>query len=279
MENTTLAKYFANKFWYGFASIVAIGLLAYVYNIFFYETINEALQLTNVPQSRKVLVIMLRGLIISGFYYFIIYSLHILAEKQKSKIEIEQLKQAQLQANISSLKEQLSPHFLFNTLNTLSTLTNEKPVKDFVNELANVYRYLLQYKEENTATIQKELTFIESYLYIIKTRLEQAIEIDIKVTDQVLRSMIPPLTLQILIENAVKHNIAATHKPLMINIYNIDDKELVIENNMQPKKTLADSTGIGLDNIVKRYALLFGKEITIEKTQDLFLVKLPIVFE
>ncbi len=276
MDSKRLNKLFPNKFWYGFLSIVSIGLLAYLYNIFFSETVAEALQLKNVPPGKKLIVVMVRGFIISGFYYFIIYSLHVLEEKQKHKVEIEQLKQAQLKANISSLKEQISPHFLFNTLNTLSTLTREKVVKDFVNELANVYRYVLAYKDENIATVKQELAFIESYLYIIKTRLEDSIDITLHVDENVLSTQIPPLTLQILIENAIKHNIASRRRPLKIDIYN-NVHELIIRNNLQPKQSVTHSTGTGLDNIAQRYHLIFGQDITIEKNTDAFFVKLPII--
>lgn len=276
MDNKRLKRLLPNKFWYGFLSVVFVGLLAYVYNFFFSETVTEALQLKNVMPGKKLIVILLRGFIFSGFYYFIIYSLHVLAEKQKHEMEIEQLKQAQLKANLASLKEQISPHFLFNTLNTLSSLTQEVIVKDYINELANVYRYVLQYKEENVATLKQELDFIESYLYIIKTRLEDSIEININVEKEILDSQIPPLTLQILIENAVKHNVAAMHRPLQISIYN-NEQELIVKNNFQPKQSVANSTGTGLDNIAQRYQLIFGKEILIEKHTDTFFVKLPIV--
>lgn len=276
MDNQKLNKLFPNKFWYGFLSITVVGLSAYVYNLLFPETISSALPLNHLAPGKKLIVLLVRGLVISGFYYFIIYSLHVLDEKQKHKLEIEQLKQAQLKANLSSLKEQISPHFLFNTLNTLSTLTREVSVKDFVNELANVYRYVLTYKDENVATIKQELDFIESYLYIIKTRLEDSIDISIRVEKEILYTRIPPLTLQILIENAIKHNIASRQRPLKIDIYN-NTHELVIRNNFQPKQSIPYSTGTGLDNIAQRYQLLFEKEIEINRPTDAFFVKLPII--
>lgn len=276
MDNRTMNKLIPNKFWYGFLSIFAIGLLAYLYNFFLSETLSEALQLKNVPAGRKLIVVLIRGLIISGFYYFIIYSLHVLDEKQKHKIEIEQLKQAQLKADLASLKEQISPHFLFNTLNTLSSLTQEAVVKDFVNELAQVYRYVLAYKNENVAQVKQELAFIESYLYIVKTRLEDAIDISLQVTDEVLNTPIPPLTLQILIENAIKHNVASRQRPLKIRIYT-HAKELIIQNNIQPKQSTPPSIGTGLDNVAQRYRLLFGKEIEVDRQAEAFIVKLPIL--
>lgn len=275
-ESNYLSRKFSNKFIYGFLSVFIVGLLSLPYNQLFSETITEALQLRNVAPDRKIFVVLLRGWVIGGFYYFILYFLHSLEEKQKHKLEIEQLKQAQLKAKLASLKEQISPHFLFNTLNTLSTLSKEDVVKEFVSELANVYRYVLTYKDDNTATLSQELNFIQSYLYIIKTRLEDSIEITIYVESEMLNSQIPPLTLQILIENAIKHNVAAMHRPLKISIFN-NDNELIIKNNLQPKQSVSHSTGIGLDNIAQRYKIIFGREITIVKYADAFLVKLPIV--
>lgn len=275
-ESKYLNRKFSNKFIFGFLSIFFVGLLSLPYNQLFSETIAEALQLRNIAPDRKVFVILLRGWIICGFYYFILYFLHELEEKQKHKLEIEQLKQAQLKANLSSLKEQISPHFLFNTLNTLSTLSHESTVKEFVNELANVYRYVLTYKEDNVATLSQELKFIQSYLYIIKSRLEDSIDITLYVDDEVLCTNIPPMTLQILIENAIKHNVAACHRPLRINIYN-DDQSLIVKNNLQIKRSVYNSTGTGLENIIQRYKIIFGKEITIVKHPDSFLVKLPLI--
>ncbi|WP_344822375.1 sensor histidine kinase [Rurimicrobium arvi] len=238
---------------------------------------NTPLQFPEIIASKRQYLILLRGLLVSGLYYFISYYLYVLSEKQKNSLEIAELRQAQLAANLSSLKEQLSPHFLFNTLNTLSSLTQEKNVKAYVAELANVYRYVLQYKELDTATIKQELAFITSYLYILKTRFEDAFEVDIAVDEKIMHSGIPPLTLQLLIENAIKHNIASVARRLKIHISNSPDNFLIVCNNFQPKSSTRFSTGIGLDNVIKRYQLLFNKEVIIEKSEVSFTVKLPIV--
>lgn len=257
--------------------IALAGSYTFIMDFLFSFFSKQPLLIPEVIGSKRMYVLLLRGLIIGGLMYFIAYYLYILEEKQKSSLEIEQLKRAQLAANLSSLKEQLSPHFLFNTLNTLSTLTKEETVKNYVSELANVYRYVLQYKEMDTATLQQELSFIQSYLYIIKTRLEEAIEVNIQVDKAILSSKIPPLTLQLLIENAIKHNIASSSKQLRIELKNSPDGFLVIGNNLQPKSSVQhNSTGIGLDNVMQRYRLLFNKEIIIEKKEASFIIKLPI---
>ena len=259
------------------ASVSAIALLALIVDWAFNHFTGHVLQQASPQGIKRYFIMFSRAFLLSSLYYFLAYHLQVLSEKQKHSLEIERLKQAQLAANISSLKEQLSPHFLFNTLNTLSSITQEKEVKEYVSELANVYRYLLTYKKADSATLHQELTFIESYLYIIKTRMEAALEIEIKVDRQLLSSLLPPLTLQLLVENAIKHNVATVSRPLKISIYNEGERQLVISNNYQPKSLTPFSTGVGLDNVIQRYRLLFDKDIVIEKTGQSFNVKLPII--
>jgi len=257
--------------------ILLPALISFAYDYLFSAFTKDVLTPFDVISNKKPYFLILRGLLVSGLFYFIYFYLQVSAEKQKSQIEVEQLKQAQLAANLSTLKEQLSPHFLFNTLNTLSSLTQDKNVKDFVAELANVYRYVLQYKELDTATLEQEIHFIESYLYIIKTRLENAIDVTNTIDPKVAKSKIPPLTLQLLIENAIKHNIASGSKPLRIRIENTDNQFITISNNYQPKNSIQASTGIGLSNVMQRYQLLFKKEILIDKNPDFFSIKLPVI--
>jgi two-component system LytT family sensor kinase len=224
---------------------------------------------------KRMTLIVLRGVLTNGLNTFLVFNLNQMKIRERGLLELEQLKQAKLQANLSSLKEQLSPHFLFNTFSTLSALTKEQNVKDYVEKMAIVYRYLLDYDKHDLATLQQELSFIDSYLYLIKIRLEEAIKINIDISEQVLMNTIPPLTLQLLIENAIKHNITSLSKPLIINIYT-KGLELVVSNKLQPKLSVQPSSGIGLNNIAQRYQLLFGKEIKIETDQEMFTVKLPI---
>lgn len=266
-----------NTFLFTFLAIISVAALSVFYDRFYAMLFGSFFHGDELYRMRKPFIISVRSIIISGLYYFIVYYLNLLTEKQKNSLEIEYLKQAQLQAELSSLKEQLSPHFLFNTLNTLTTLTKEPEVKKYVDELANVYRYVLQYKENDSTTLQNELKFIESYLYIIKIRLEDAIQITIQVDKELLQSKIPPLTLQILIENVIKHNIATESDPLKIKIYNKESIWLIVQNKFLPKSSVMHTIGIGLNNITQRYLLLFGKEIIIEKSQKMFTIKLPIV--
>ncbi len=268
---------------YAGVSIILIGLLVFsldlIYSLFTDKILLFGQFSYHMQGTKKYVGMVLRAELLSCFCYFILYYTHILSEKQQHAIEISKLKQAQLEANLSSLKEQLSPHFLFNTLSTLSTLTQEENVKNYVSELANVYRYVVLYEKKNKASLREELKFIESYLYILKTRMEDAILISINVEENLENTMLPPLTLQLLIENAIKHNIASRSKPLKIDIYSKDNKSLIVSNNFQPKLSVQHSIGIGLDNIMRRYHLLFNRDIHIKKTDSEFTITLPIIKE
>jgi len=220
-------------------------------------------------------LIIFRCILISAVQFFIVFYLQLLQESQKRSIEIEKLKQSQLEANLSNLKEQMSPHFLFNTLNTLSAITDDKMVKIYVSELASVYRYMLVHNKLNLVPLLNELNFIKSYLYIIKIRMGNAVDISIDVDEKLMQTKIPPLTLQLLLENAIKHNVASTNNPLKIAIYN-DPSYIIICNSFYPRKAQHYSTGVGLGNIMNRYQLLFAQHIIIEKNSTMFTVKLPV---
>lgn len=258
-------------------AIAGVSSFAFLLEPVFSWIGHSTLILPEIAENKRPYVLLLRSLVISGLFYFIAYYLHMLSEKQRNILEIAELRQAQLAANLSSLKEQLSPHFLFNTLNTLTTLTHEQGVKEYISELADVYRYVLQYKDVDRATLGQELDFIDAYLYIIKIRLEDAILIRINVDERFLSRKIPPLTLQLLIENAIKHNVASVARCLRIYIRVNADDMLEVVNTLQPKTSFQHATGIGLDNVRQRYRLLFDREIDIEKTDTEFIVKLPLV--
>lgn len=218
-----------------------------------------------------------RSFITSGFCFFVVYYLRLNQNLQRSQIENEQLKQEHLKAALASLKQQISPHFLFNSLSTLRTIAPDSGTKAYVMKLSDVYRYLLNYKENNLAELKDELLFIDSFLYILKERFEEGLQIRKEISDNVFSKRIPPLSLQILIENALKHNIASESKPLYINIYNEEQTFLVVENNLQPKLFVEDSLGMGLLNINDRYRLLAGKEIEVSNNERQFIVKIPLL--
>ena len=261
---------------FSLVTLVCGCFLSVIFDVVISKLFGDVLLLGNLPSDKRMELILFRGTLMNCLIGFIVYQLIQMKENERDRLELEQLKQANLQANLSSLKEQLSPHFLFNTLNTLTSLTQDQSVKDYIEELANVYRYLLSHRQKDWVTIKEELHFIESYLYIIKIRLEKAIEISISIDQEFMNFKIPPVTIQLLIENATKHNVVAEQKPLKIDIYT-EAGHLIIKNNYQSKKTLEPSSGIGLNNIIQRYQLLFDRQILIDKNEYMFQVQLPLI--
>lgn len=197
---------------------------------------------------------------------------------KKTIVEKEALAKANLQSHLEGLKNQVNPHFLFNSLNTLSSLIDENPTQanEFVQKLSSVYRYVLTHRDKETVLLQDEVEFIKSYIFLNKIRFGENLNIHINLTSACLALNIPTLTLQMLVENAIKHNIISANKPLTVHI-NCDDEYIVVTNNLQAKLMTVESSGIGLSNIVERYKYLTKKPVFIQKTDIDFSVKVPLV--
>jgi Histidine kinase len=193
--------------------------------------------------------------------------------------EAEQLKKANLQTQFESLKNQVNPHFLFNTINTLSSLIHEDKQRagQFIDEMSNVYRYLLRNNEEELVSLSTELKFIQSYYHLLKTRYGNGIEMKLNIEGNPGNYLLPPLTLQLLVENAVKHNNVLKESPLVIEINNRDDGWLVVKNNLQKKTSRVDSSKIGLNNIKEKFRLLEQPDVVINETPTEFIVMLPLL--
>jgi LytS/YehU family sensor histidine kinase len=183
-------------------------------------------------------------------------------------------------AQFESLKNQLDPHFLFNSLNVLNGLIEESPKKAsmFTTDLSKIYRYVLEQKDKSLVSLQDELTFSRAYLNLLSLRFEAGIQIDLQINAEQHTGCILPLSLQLLIENAIKHNIISVRKPLLLKIYR-KNNYLYVENNLQKKKVLHDHSGIGLKNIQERYAILSNLSVHLQETDILFSVGLPIINE
>ncbi len=201
-----------------------------------------------------------------------------LYEWRNAAIESEKLRTEKLAGQYRSLKDQLNPHFLFNSLNVLSGLVYENADKsaEFIQQLSKIYRYVLEIQQEELVSLHSEIKFAKSYLHLQKIRFEDSLRFEIA-TQSEQNFYLPPLSLQLLLENAVKHNVASLEQPLFINITQKSDR-LIISNSYQPKQTPdSESTGIGLENIRKRYALLSDKHPSIEETKTEFIVDLPLL--
>ncbi|MBF9141925.1 sensor histidine kinase [Hymenobacter properus] len=238
------------------------------------RTLGISLKPTLVPllfYAFDLVVLLLVVLMYEAFY--------LLGQWQASKINFEQRRKASLQGQLQSLKNQVNPHFLFNTLNSLSSLIADEPrrAEEFVDEMANVYRYLLQTNEQELTPLAVELAFIQSYFHLLKTRHGSGLHLRIRVKEEFLGHRLPPLTLQMLVENAVKHNVIQTHKPLLIDIATTPAGGLRVRNNTQPKNTRVDSNHVGLANIAARYQLLAQAMPLVKADAEHFTVTVPLL--
>jgi len=193
--------------------------------------------------------------------------------------EAEQLKKVNLQSQLEGLKGQVNPHFLFNSLNSLSSLISEDPDKaeKFLDEMSKVYRYLLRTNEDGLTTLDAEMQFIHSYFHMLKTRYTDGLEMETQISDQYLEYLLPQLTLQMLVENAVKHNMILKNSPLKILIMTTNSGKLIVSNNLQRKDRKVSSNKVGLSNIVNKYRLMRQEEIAVRDDGKEFAVVVPLI--
>lgn len=218
-----------------------------------------------------VLVFMVLFLIYEQVYHF--------ARLKHMEKEGEKLEKARLQAELQQLKGIVNPHFLFNNLNSLSSLISEDPQRadDFLNELTRVFRYMLRNNEMELTSLAQELEFIHSYFHLLQTRYGNGIQMQLRIDEACHNALLPPLTMQLLVENAVKHNRVNKDEPLVIEIFSNEEKKLVVRNNLLVRKNQMESTGIGLKSINSRYYLLKHEALTIEQDQHYFSVIVPLI--
>ncbi len=192
-------------------------------------------------------------------------------------LRAQALEKANLEARYETLRNQVNPHFLFNSLNTLLMMVgdNEAAVK-YVESLSDFMRYMLNTRDKEAVLLRDELKIARQYVFIQQSRFGGKLSVSFEVPESCFHYAIPPLSLQMLIENSLKHNVISKENPLKVKVYISDHKYLVVENNIQPKIEREPSTGVGLENIRNRYLYLTGKEISIQNHNSLFIVKLPL---
>jgi LytS/YehU family sensor histidine kinase len=205
-------------------------------------------------------------------------SIYFMNELRKAVEEKESLKRENLKAQLNALRTQVNPHFLFNNLNTLSSVIPENPklAVDFVQQLSKVYRHVLEVEDEQSIPLKDELDVLKAYAFLLQTRFGNNLDININVPEEKLKKKIVPLSLQILVENAIKHNIVSSEKPLRIDVFS-NNGRLVVSNDLQKKNQLNESTGIGLDNIRNRYKLLSEMEVEVKDNGTNFIVSIPLI--
>lgn len=217
------------------------------------------------------------SVIVSVLVWLFLHSRGFLLSWREAAKDAERLQKENVIAKYESLKSQVNPHFLFNSLNALTNLVYEDPAKavKFIKQLSEVYRYVLDTRDSEVVDIKEELHFLESYLFLQKIRFGDNLKMEINI--KTLTSKVAPLALQMLIENAIKHNVVSSEDPLLITIHE-QDGFIKIENNLQKKNTLDNhASSMGLENICKRYEFLSNKKVEVIKSSNTFTVILPII--
>lgn len=216
-------------------------------------------------------------LIITFFISIFLHGRAFLLNWKETLVEAERLKKEQISARYEALKSQVNPHFLFNSLNVLASLVHKdaNQAEQFVRQLSTVYRYILESRDKEIVPLEEELAIVRAYLFLMDIRFGASLQTDIRLSEPA-RGQVAPLTLQMLVENALKHNEASKANPLRIEIYS-ENGYLVVRNNLQQKNSLPESTGVGLPNIQARYHVLTGKEVLISDTDGFFTVKVPAI--
>lgn len=215
------------------------------------------------------------SLFVSYWIYKVILSI---IKKQESKVQEQKIIAGTASAKFETLKNQIDPHFLFNSLNVLSSLIEENPenAQRFTTSLSKVYRYVLEQKDKDLIPIEEELAFAKTYMNLLQMRFENSLTYEVIIDTIKPEAKVVPLSLQLLLENAVKHNIISEQKPLHIKIY-IDNDVLVIQNNYQKKSVLQDGQGVGIQNIISRYNIITDRKVAIEQNENTYTVKIPIL--
>ncbi len=219
-----------------------------------------------------------RAAITASFVLLVIYFLDVLRKFYQTQMENEHLKLQTSVAHFEALKQQVNPHFLFNSLNILKTMVkvHDPKSEEYVLRLSDLYRNLLLSNQKEKVTLEEELTALENYFFMLNARFEDKLLILQSILPTEEQLFVPTLALQMLVENCIKHNVASADKPLKIELFRSGDY-LAVRNNLQPKRSVEHSSNIGLNNIRQRYLALTGKEIEIVQTDSDFTVRLPLI--
>ena len=253
-------------------SVVVIFLLRIIEDVIIEgESFDAFLQ--NETLANYLVTIIITFFVTLAFHAFYFYKAY-----QENKVKEQKIIAGTASAQFESLKNQIDPHFLFNSLNVLSSLIEENPesAQKFTTSLSKVYRYVLEQKDKELVSVAEELKFAKTYMNLLKMRFENSITFEIPEGFDNEEAKVVPLSLQLLLENCIKHNIVSEAKPLHVKI-TIENNQLVVTNNLQKKEVLSDRKGVGLQNIVNRYAILTKRTILVEKNEQEFKIFLPIL--
>ncbi len=234
-----------------------------------------------IPSDKQMaftLVCVMVGLVVSILILGIEISSQFFRNWKLSIIEVEKYKNESAQAQLQNLKEQINPHFLFNNLSVLSSLVYKDQDKavDFINQLSKVYRYLLDSRNTELISLREEMTFIKSYIYLLEIRFDKNLHINVQIEEKNLDFLLPPMALQMLIENAIKHNEASSEMPLTVSILAHNDL-LEVKNNLQARSNHEESSKTGLINIRERYKHYTNRQVEILNDLKFFIVRIPLL--
>lgn len=229
-----------------------------------------------LTQNNKVTLI-LGSLLITFMISSIYASVAFFGQWKENLLRTQALEKANLEARYDTLRNQVNPHFLFNSLNTLLMLVNDNPVASkYVESISEIMRYMLQSRDKEAVLLRDELKIARDYVFVQQSRFGDKLQVEFDVPEKFYHYAIPPLALQMLLENAVKHNVVSKDNPLHVKVYIADNLFIVIENSVKAKIDKDPSTGVGLDNIRNRYNHLSGKDIVVKNDHGKFVVMLPL---
>jgi hypothetical protein len=256
---------------------VVLSLITYFFCRLIDKTAFEGIPLVQFLENERMSYYffpLMFTLIISLFFHLIYFYKAL----QERKVTEQKIIAGTASAKFESLKNQIDPHFLFNSLNVLTSLIEENPeqAQKFTTSLSKIYRYVLEQKDKELVSLEEELAFAVVYMKLLRMRFEDSIFYEVPKNLSTPEAKVVPLSLQLLLENTVKHNVVSDGRPLRIRIYE-EDGYLVVENNFQKKEVMNKRRGVGLQNIVDRYGLVTRRKVFIEQDQEKFAVKLPIL--
>lgn len=310
-----LAFFRLEEFWHwDLFFIIVIILILWFGNVYIDQELNKRIPWINQPKRRLLLQIVYNTLFTTVTLFVLMYIVHqikfgdgriinrkmvetflpalsityvVLAIQiswqffsalKDSMLQVEKYKSESISAQMQNLKNQLNPHFLFNNLSVLSSLVYKDQDKavDFINELSKVYRYALDTKTSELVTLDDELLFLNHYIYLLQIRFGSSITFKTDISERSKKMFLPPMCLQMLVENTIQHNETSQASPLLVHIH-VQGDVLIIENRIQPRSDNTHGSGMGLKNIQKRYAFFGVKKVEISKENNIFTVKLPLL--
>jgi two-component system LytT family sensor kinase len=271
-EDATLKRVF-----FAAAGSVILTLVAFFFCRLVDETLFQGTGLEEFLQKERA-TYYLFPLLFTTIVSLVFHLVYFYKALQERKVTEQKIIAGTASAKFESLKNQIDPHFLFNSLNVLSSLIDEDPEKaqKFTTSLSKIYRYVLEQKDKELVSLEEELSFAVTYMNLLKMRFENSLFYEVPQKLERPDAKVVPLSLQLLLENTVKHNVLSETRPLKIRIFE-EDGYLVVENNFQKKEVLGNRKGVGLENIVARYGLVTHRKVFIEQNSEVFKVKLPLL--